>query len=147
MNRLRDARGSLVNHLFAAWALLMIGLTAAAIASRPVSATPTIGGGDCWKAGTPLLCRVTWQGAGQLMLMKVINQLGTDYAGVNQLWPGTTTAYQNWNVPQGAQSFRDYGRTNDSWVYMKRNDAQGCNGYTVNYNSNNVPSAGPISIL
>jgi hypothetical protein len=88
--------------------------------------------GDCWKAGTPLLCRNTWAGAGQLLLLRVIDQLGADTPG-RTLWTHTVTAHGNWNVPQGPQSFRDFGRTNDTWIYMKRDNTMSVpNGRVTN---------------
>lgn len=110
---------------------------------RPSSAraTPTIGGGDCWKAGTPLMCRTTWAGARQLMKLRVIDQLPTSNLG-RTLWSDMQTAYSNWNVPQGAQSFRDYARTNDSYIYVKLDLGLGCNtstgkssGYVMNFDT------------
>lgn len=73
-------------------------------------------------------CRTNWAGAGQLLYLRVINeQLGAE------LWANAKTAYQNWNVPQGAQSFRDYARPNDSYIYMKiDNIISAPNGYTLN---------------
>lgn len=92
------------------------------------SAGHTVQSGDCWKAGTPLLCRNTWSGAGNLVLLRVINQLNSTV-----LWTHAQTAFANWDVPQGAQSFRDYARTNDTWVYMNRDDTiVDPNGYTKN---------------
>lgn len=113
--------------------LLVLIIAGGALTPAVGRATPTIDGGDCWQYGTPMLCRNTWAGAGQLLYLRVIDQLGSDSLG-RALWQDAATAYQNWNVPQGAQSFRDYARANDTWVYMKRDDSMStCNGYTRNY--------------
>lgn len=58
------ASKSLAERLLFVWVLAMVCLWAGALSATEARATPTIGGGDCWKAGTPLLCRVTWQGSG-----------------------------------------------------------------------------------
>lgn len=103
----------------------------------------TYSNGDCWRPDSPLTCRVNWTGAGQLLPIRVINELGDP-----TLWSAATQAYSNWNVPYGAQSFRDYARYNDSWVYVKRNDAiTAPGGITLNCTYSACPAQMPVNIV
>lgn len=86
-------------------ALFLVVVGTGVFRTSEASAGHTLGGGDCWQAGTPWTCRENWLGAGQLLYLRVINAY---IPSSSTLWSQTQTAYSNWNVPEGAQSFRDY---------------------------------------
>src|SRR5712691_3771166 len=52
---------------------------------------PQGGNGDCWRAGTPTMCRSTWLGTNSYIYMRIIDQLGD-----NTLHNYAGTACNNW---------------------------------------------------
>jgi hypothetical protein len=104
----------------------LILLAVNASSTRMAEAGHTYESGDCWQFGTPHTCRTNWAGQGELLLMRVV-----DYTGVGCISDAIVTGYSNWNVPEGAQSFRNYARDGDGLNYFYIDDAQQApNGYT-----------------
>ncbi|GEM_PF-2835843 len=81
-----------------------------------VEAGDKIFGGDCWQAGTPLLCRTNWGGGNTVLRLRMIDQLNNQ-----TLRDRATTAGSNWTVSAGPQIFDWNPQPNDSWIFMKTN--------------------------
>lgn len=108
-------------------------LMAIAYGTKPAIAGDTSGGGDCWRSGTPLTCRVGWGGANSYFTVSLIDQMNN-----STLHSTADTARANWTVATGPQSFRwDSTPIEPTWVYLKvdNNQCSGC-GYTVPFDSN-----------
>jgi hypothetical protein len=112
------------------------------ITGTPVAlAGHSFSGGDCWRAGTPLVCRTAfYSGDGHSIFLRAINQLNDA-----TLWNNTVTACNNWNSSPGPQYCHTTAYTNDSWDYFKRDDGLAApNGYTINCTSSACPASEPV---
>ena len=74
-----------------------------------------MGGGTCWKPGTPLLCRNTWQ-QGQWLYVRLIDQFSTWAPWWYDL---ADQAKNEWNSRPGPEVFQWVPWENDTWVYLK----------------------------
>lgn len=102
----------------------------------------TIAGGDCWKAGTPLWCRVSWSTSFPVARITLYNQ----FSHVRPSWLSQAeTACNNWhNYTPSADPAADIqcqwqALPMDSAVYLKT-ASSGPLGVTWN-----CPSSGPCS--
>jgi hypothetical protein len=78
--------------------------------------TPTLGGGDCWRSGTPMTCRTSWQGPETYMYFKTIDH----FSWAAPIWSGGIgQAMWNWNVAPGPQINSWNDLPNNSWNYME----------------------------
>ncbi len=95
----------------------------------------TIVGGDCWKSGTPLICRNVWFD-NQFMHVRLIDQMNN-----TTLHNKADVARSNWTTAVGPQILSFNAQTNDTWIYLKRDDSLSApNGYTLNCNNALVPA-------
>jgi len=121
--------------------IAVVAIDALLIASAPVVAIagdtyPQGGNGDCWRGGTPVMCRTTWTGRNSPIYMRIIDQLSD-----TSLHNSATSACNNWNVAAGPQYCSWTARTNDTWTYLKRNDSLTApNGVTWNCISGSCPT-------
>lgn len=94
----------------------------------------TIVGGDCWKAGTPLICRNTWVD-NQFLRVRLIDEMNNA-----DLHGQADVARANWTAAAGPQILSFGVQANDTWIYLKRNDGMVVqSGVTFNCNANLVP--------
>jgi Metallo-peptidase family M12B Reprolysin-like len=111
------------------------------LGATPVRAGDTYpqgGNGDCWRAGTPEMCRNTWAGANTYLYMRIIDQLGGSTSHHN----AATTACGNWNNALGPQFCSWTAHSNDTWTYLKIDSSLGApNGYTWNCVSGACPTS------
>ena len=90
----------------------------------------TIVGGDCWKVGTPLICRNVWVD-NQMMRVRLIDQMNSA-----PLHAKADVARNNWTLAVGPQILSFAPAANDTWIYLKRDDSMGVpNGKTFNCNN------------
>ncbi len=107
----------------------------------PVRAGDTYGSAHCRSSAK--LCRTTWSGDNSVLRLRIVNQLGS-----SQLLARAQTAYGNWNSARGPQSFSGSARTNDSLIYLKRDDTLPApNGYVLNCTQAACPASMPANIL
>lgn len=91
----------------------------------------TVVSGDCWRSGTPLLCRTNWAGSDQLLYLRLVDQLNS-----SGLRSQTDTAKSNWSNSSGPQVFRWDATSGDSLVYMRADPFLAApNGYVRNFSS------------
>jgi hypothetical protein len=117
-------RGSLALLLASCIVLLAPGRVAPALAGD------TFGNGDCWRSGTPLLCRTNWVSGGLLPIRLV------DYMGNSGLHAAAETARANWSAATGPQLLSWSPQSNDSLVNLWQDNSRPDGGYTANYDSN-----------
>lgn len=109
-------------------AMLVISVT---VPAQRVNAGHTIGNGDCWRAGTPVLCRLPWRGMNEFVYVRLVDQLND---GV--LRGQMETARYNWSVSPGPQTFSWDVRPNDGIAYVRQSSQIAPNGYVLNYDVN-----------
>lgn len=115
-------------------ALIAFILAASAVPGSAVRAGDTIVGGDCWQAGTPLICRNVWVD-NNFLRVRLIDQLSNA-----ALTSKAEVARSNWTSAAGPQILSWNSQVNDTWIYLKRNDGLGVpNGVTFNCNGTLVP--------
>lgn len=82
-------------------------------------AAPPLGAGDCWRPGTPHLCRTSYNANGYNPLnIYVID----NFSDQRSMWvPALVFAAEEWTAMAGPQVVRGYGdrAPNDSWVYFE----------------------------
>jgi hypothetical protein len=93
--------------------------------------------GDCWRVGTPEMCRTTWTGKNSSIYMRMIDQLGD-----NTLHNYAGTACSNWNTAPGPQFCSYNAGSRDTWTYLKINDFLSApNGLTYNCVNGSCPTS------
>lgn len=124
-------------------------LTAAllVIMSIPVESasmqTPSIGGGDCWQAGTPFTCRTSFPASRPWMYFRAVDHFSTS---IGSWGPPANGAVNAWNGAPGPQYYSFSARSNDTIINLNfgcdgcapqhgRNDLNGKAGLTWNCNS------------
>jgi hypothetical protein len=96
-----------------AWAFCSLNLLTVVV--QAAGDTPTTGGGDCWRSGTPLWCRDTWAGRSSTILFRAID----DFSGGAPGWSnGINGAVSAWNAAPGPQYYSFSPASNDTWVYL-----------------------------
>lgn len=73
----------------------------------------TIQNGTCWKGGTPVNCRVTWDQS--WLEIRLIDQFT---AAAPHWWNAAWEAGLLWHTSEGPQTMGWSSRPNDSWVYI-----------------------------
>jgi Matrixin len=122
----------------------MLGVASYMVVAPPGAlAGHQLSGGDCWRAGTPTMCRTSWySGDGISVHLRIINQLSDA-----TLWSSAQSGCTNWTNAAGPQFCRDYAYTNDSWVYFKRNDAMPApNGVVYNCRTDTGCSSSAVAM-
>jgi hypothetical protein len=119
-------------------------------ATRIVEAGHQIVGGDCWRAGTPTVCRFTWSGPNTLLYVRLIDQFSQ--SSEHQWYTAATNAGTNWTNANGPQIFAWTAHSNDTWDYLKfcTDNISPCfagvYGYTQICNTNNYCSNSPVAM-
>jgi hypothetical protein len=89
----------------------------------------TIGpGGDCWRAGTPVNCRVGWQGTNSFFVVSLVDEMNN--ATYHSL---ADTARNNWSNASGPQQFQWVASPiHPTWVRLRVNVGYYCACATTN---------------
>lgn len=116
-------------------------LFAIAMVTAPVALAgdtlPQGGNGDCWRAGTPWMCRTNWTGRGSQIHMRIIDVLSD-----GELHNRADEACSNWNSAPGPQFCSWNAVAGDTWTYLKINDNLGApNGVTLNCTQSACPTS------
>jgi len=108
-----------------------------------VQAGHTLGGGDCWRAGTPTDCRTTWVNKNSSVVLRIVNQL-TDGG---TLWSYAGQGCAAWESAPGPQHCHTTDFTNQSYVYFKTDNTVAVgNATTWNCTSTACPHSVPTDI-
>lgn len=111
--------------------VLLLGGLCISFWQAKASAGDTIDTGDCWRFGTPLLCRTNWAGADQILYLRLVDELNS-----SGLRNQAETARSNWSNANGPQIFRWEATSGDSLVYMRKDSLLAApNGYVRNFRS------------
>lgn len=113
--------------------------------------TPTIAGGDCWRAGTPLWCRNNWVTRNTYVDFRAIDHFTDQRPG----WFGAASdAVSAWNSAPGPQLYTFSERPNQTWNFFE-DSYTGYNGlrtgeWALTYNCREdwycSPSAVPMMV-
>ena len=76
------------------------------------------GNGDCWRSGTPYVCRVGWAGANTYFTVYMVDQIGSP-PGAYELRYAAQQAASNWSVAPGPQSLSWNATWANTWMYVR----------------------------
>jgi hypothetical protein len=102
--------------------------------SRGQDTSSLTANGNCWRVGTPFLCRNTWAGKNQPIYFRAIDQ----FSAVQSGWLQPAQAAVNaWNNAFGPQYYSFSPKPNDTWVYLNA---------SRNYQHHLGPGIGAITV-
>lgn len=86
------------------------------VPSAAAGDTPTYGGGDCWRVGTPFSCRSNWSGTNAFISFKLINHFNAQ----RPVWYGGADQARNaWSAAPGSQILSWSDAPSQGWDYLE----------------------------